>query len=149
MHAKSFWACPTLWDPMACSPRGSSVHGINLNPGKITGAGYHFLLQGIFLTQGSNLCLLCLLLWQVGSLPLAPPGKPPFTPWKPPMVHDRALMMTMGADNNADNDMGNSTTPWVLSAYCMLSAHCQPDTEVARALVPYPRGLQPPGSNAW
>ena len=64
------------------------------------------------------------------------------------MVHDRALMMTMGADNNADNNMGNSTTPWVLSTCCMPSDHCQPDTEVARALVPYTRGLQPPGSNA-
>ena len=27
-------------------------------------------------TQGSNLHLLCLLNWQVGSLPLGPPGKP-------------------------------------------------------------------------
>ena len=27
-------------------------------PGKNTGVGSHFLLQGIFLTQGSNLCLL-------------------------------------------------------------------------------------------
>ena len=41
-----------------------------------TGAGYHFLLQGIFPTQGSNLCLLCLLYWQADSLPLAPLGKP-------------------------------------------------------------------------
>ena len=31
--------------------------------------------QGVFLTQGSNLCLLCLLHEQVGSLPLASPGK--------------------------------------------------------------------------
>ena len=30
----------------------------------------------IFLSQGSNLCLLCLLHWQAGSLPLVPPGKP-------------------------------------------------------------------------
>ena len=36
----------------------------------------HALLQGIFLTQGSNPCLLCLLRWQTGSLPLVPPGKP-------------------------------------------------------------------------
>ena len=36
----------------------------------------HALRQGIFLTQGSNLCLLCLLHWQVGFLPLASPGKP-------------------------------------------------------------------------
>ena len=38
--------------------------------------GYHALLQGIFPTQGSNPGLLCLLHWQAGSLPLAPPGKP-------------------------------------------------------------------------
>ena len=34
------------------------------------------LLQGIFLTQGSNLRLWCLLHRQAGSLPLVPPGKP-------------------------------------------------------------------------
>ena len=38
-------------------------------PGKSAGAGYHFLLQGIILTQGSNLLLLCLFHWQVDSLP--------------------------------------------------------------------------------
>ena len=32
--------------------------------------------QGIFPTQGWNPRLLSLLLWQVGSLPLAPPEKP-------------------------------------------------------------------------
>ena len=42
---------------------------------KNTGVGCHFLLQGIFLTQGLNPHLLCLLHWQVDSLPLAPPGK--------------------------------------------------------------------------
>ena len=42
----------TLGDPMDCSPPGSSVHGDS--PGKNTGVGCHFLLQGIFLTQGSN-----------------------------------------------------------------------------------------------
>ena len=36
----------------------------------------HALLQGIFLTQGSNPCLLHLLHWQAGSLPLVPPGNP-------------------------------------------------------------------------
>ena len=43
---------------------------------KNAGVGCHALLQVIFLTQGSNLHLLCLQLWQVSSLPLAPPGKP-------------------------------------------------------------------------
>ena len=41
-------------------------------PGKSTGVDYHFLLQGIFPTQGSNPCFLCLLHWQVDSLPLVP-----------------------------------------------------------------------------
>ena len=40
--------------------------------GKSTGVGCHALLQGIFQTQGSNLCLLHPLHWQMGSLPLAP-----------------------------------------------------------------------------
>jgi len=42
-------------------------------PGKNTGVGCHFLLQRIFLTQGSNLHLPH---WQVDSLPSEPPGKP-------------------------------------------------------------------------
>ena len=42
----------TLCDPMDCSTPGSSVHGDSL--GKNTGGGCHFLLQGIFPTQGSN-----------------------------------------------------------------------------------------------
>ena len=37
-------------------------------PGKNTGVGCHFLLQGIFLTQRLNLCLLH---WQADSLPLS------------------------------------------------------------------------------
>ena len=40
-------------------------------PGKNTEVGFHFLLQDIFLTQGSNPFLLCLLHWQVDSLPLS------------------------------------------------------------------------------
>ena len=46
------------------------------SPGKDTGVGCHFFLQGIFSTQGQNPSVLCLLLWQAASLPLAPPGKP-------------------------------------------------------------------------
>ena len=39
-------------------------------PGENTRACYHFLLRGIFLTQGSNPCSLRLLHWQADSLPL-------------------------------------------------------------------------------
>ena len=41
------------------------------SPGKSTRVSCHDLLQGIFLTQGSNPCLLCLLHWQTSSLPVA------------------------------------------------------------------------------
>ena len=40
-------------------------------PGKNSGLGCHFLLQGIFLTQGLNPGLLHLLHWQADSLPLS------------------------------------------------------------------------------
>ena len=43
-------SCPTLCNPMDCSPPGSSVHGGSL--GKNTGVGCHALLQGTFPTLG-------------------------------------------------------------------------------------------------
>ena len=52
------------------TPPGSSVH-----EDKNTGVGCHALLQGIFLTQGSNPHLLFLLHWHEGTLQV-PPGKP-------------------------------------------------------------------------
>ena len=60
-------SCPTLCDPMDYSLSGSSAHGIL----QARILEFHFLLQGIFLTQGSNPCLLHLLQWQVGSLLLS------------------------------------------------------------------------------
>ena len=71
-RAKLLHLCLTLCNPMVCSPPSSSWD----SPGKSTRVGCHALLQGIFLTQGSNLCLLPLLYWLGGSLPLAPAGKP-------------------------------------------------------------------------
>ena len=59
-----------MYDPMECSLPGSSVHGMDL-PGKSTGVGCHFLLQGIFPTQECNLHLLSPAL-QVDSLPAEP-----------------------------------------------------------------------------
>ena len=54
-----------------CGPWGS--------PGRNTGMGFFAFLLGIFLIQGSNLHLSCLLHWQMGCLPLVPPGKPLYT----------------------------------------------------------------------
>ena len=46
------------------------------SPGKNNGVGCHALLQGILLTQESNLLLLHLLHWKADSLPLRHPGSP-------------------------------------------------------------------------
>ena len=54
--------------PMDCSLPGPCPWNL---PGKNIGVGCHFLLQGIFQTQGLNLCLLLSLNWQAGSLPLS------------------------------------------------------------------------------
>ena len=51
-------------NPMNCSPL-RLLHLWNF-PGKNPGVDCHFLLQGIFPTQGSNPRLSCLLQWQVG-----------------------------------------------------------------------------------
>ena len=57
-----------LWPARLLCPWDSS--------GKNTGVGHHaLLLQGIFPTQGLNVCLFCLLHWQLSSLPLVPPGE--------------------------------------------------------------------------
>ena len=67
-------SCPTLCESM------DFHHGLQSrflwpqnSPGKNTGVGCHFLLQGIFLTQGLNPGLLHL---QTDSLLSEPPGKP-------------------------------------------------------------------------
>ena len=59
MHVSVALSCLTLCDPMDCSLPGSSVHGIF--QARIPEWVAIFILQGIFLTQGSNLHLLCLL----------------------------------------------------------------------------------------
>ena len=58
VHAKSLQSCLTLCDPMDCSPIGTTLDCPWDSPGKNTGVGCHALLQGIFPTQRSNLCLL-------------------------------------------------------------------------------------------
>ena len=67
LYAQSLQLCLRLCDPMDYNLPGSSPWD---SPGKNTGVGCHFLLQGIFQTQGLNPHLLCLLYGWVGSLPL-------------------------------------------------------------------------------
>ena len=56
-------------NPRDCSPPGSPVHGDS--PGKNTGVGYHFLLQGSFPIQRSSLVSLAGRFFTT-----APPGEP-------------------------------------------------------------------------
>jgi len=70
VHAQSLQSCPPLSDPME-SERPLCPWD---SPGKNTGVGCHLLLQGIFLTQGSNLGLLhcrqILYCWATGEPPV-------------------------------------------------------------------------------
>ena len=72
------------------------------SPGKNTGVGCHFLLQGIFPIQGSNPRLLCLLHWQAESLPTEPP-------WKP---HIKVV--------HAYSSKSNSTQGYIMKSGCFL-----------------------------
>ena len=83
IRANMYWTCVCMGACMlSCQIVSNSLqpHGLQPKrilcpwdfPGKNTGVGCHFLLQGILLTQGSNPHLLCLLHWQTGSLPLSP-----------------------------------------------------------------------------
>ena len=74
LRAQLLQSCPTQWDPIDCSPPGSSVHGI-LQARVLEWVAISF-------SRGSSrptdwTCVSSIYMhWQVGSLPLAPPGKP-------------------------------------------------------------------------
>ena len=63
-------SCPTLCDPVDCSPPGSSVHGI-LQAGRLEGAAIPFFgdLLDPGIEPGSRVL-------QAASSPSEPPGKP-------------------------------------------------------------------------
>ena len=82
-----FYVCMcTQSCPHICSVVSSSLQPHRLSPirlfcpwnfpGTNTGVGHHFLFQRIFQTQGLNPYLLCLLHWQMDSLPLHHLGGP-------------------------------------------------------------------------
>ena len=67
MCAKSLHSYPTLCNSVDCTRQAPLSMGF---------ARQKYWSGLPFPTQGSNTHLLCLLLWQAGSLPLAPPRKP-------------------------------------------------------------------------
>ena len=74
-HANSLQSCPTLCDPIDCSPPGSSVYGIlqvrMLEPVAMPSS------RGSSQTR-DQMSLFSLLQCQAVSLSLAPPGKPTY-----------------------------------------------------------------------
>ena len=76
------WLFATLWTVACLAPLSKGFSRQEYWSGLSFGVGCHVewvakaFLHGLFLTQEWNLCLFGLLHWQVGSLPLAPPGKP-------------------------------------------------------------------------
>ena len=65
--------CPTLHNSVTAAARLLCPGD---PPGRNTGVGCQALIQGIFPTRSSNLCLLSLLRWQTGSLLLSYLGSP-------------------------------------------------------------------------
>ena len=73
VYAKSLQSCLTLCDPVDCSSPGSSVQGFSRQE---YWSGLPRPPAGVSSWPRDGTCISCLLRWQVGSLPLVPPGKP-------------------------------------------------------------------------
>ena len=71
MQAKLLQLCPTLWHLMDYSSAGSSVHLLEW-VAMLCSRGFSWPRD----QRHRDMGLLCLLHWQAGSLPIAPPGKP-------------------------------------------------------------------------
>ena len=116
--------CPTLCEPMDCSPPvGSFIHGVF--QAKKTGAGCHFLLQGIIPTQGWNRHLLH---WQVDSLLLSHQGNP----W--------LLIVSVCVISH----IGFFMTPWTVACQDPLSMKFSMDKMLVWIEISYSRGSSRP-----
>ena len=73
--AKSLQSCLALCEPMGCSLPGSCVHGI-LQARILEWAAVPSSRGSSRPRDRTSVSYVCLLHWQAGSLPLAPPGKP-------------------------------------------------------------------------
>ena len=104
----------TLWT--LAHPRGSSVYTI-LQVRILEWVAMPFSRGSIFLAQGSNPSLLCLLLQKAGSLPLVPPRKP--TPHNAPSA---TLPLTQKKKDQLGTDSCSSPyLRWIM--YSTLNTH--------------------------
>ena len=109
LHVKSLQWCLTLCHPMDCSPPGLSVYGI-LQAG---------ILEWVAMpsSRGSSgprdqTCVLHLLHWQSGSLPLAPAGKPLLDA----AAAAKSLQSCLTLRNPIDSSPPGSPVPGILQA---------------------------------
>ena len=73
LHARLLQWCPTLWDPMDCSPPSSSVHGV-LQARKLGWVAISFSRGSSRPRNWTHISYVSCI--AAGSLPQAPPGKP-------------------------------------------------------------------------
>ena len=104
--------------------------------GKNTGVGCRALLQGIFPTQGSNSCLLCLLHWQACSLPLAPPGKPLSIPTLGQRPFSVVCVMFPKGYGGSSDFWKRKTLPLLLSSTDSMDSHSLPSWQVPWTVAP-------------
>ena len=87
--------CFDLWDPVDCSSSGTSVHGIF--QARILEWVVRSSSTGSSQPKDKAQCLLCLLHWQAGSLPIAPSGKLD--------THDNKILILICNPDNFFNTM--------------------------------------------
>ena len=87
---------------------------------KNTKVDCHFLLQGIFLTQGSNLLLLYLLHWQVDSLCNEPSRRPII----PALYVEKTILGPLNYSSSFVEILVLSSIPLIYTLILMLVLHC-------------------------
>ena len=91
--------------------------------------GCLFLLQGIVPAQGLNLSLLHLLHWQVGSLPLMPPGKQLYLPMvdkiMPTPLQTVHVLIPVTINMAKGTNFAGEVRPWRWEDYPRLSGWAQ------------------------
>ena len=111
-------SCLPLWDPMHCSPPGSSVHGIP-QARILEWVLCHFLLQGIFPTWGSNPGpLIAERFWAIREAPSFLEIVPNIDPerWSPVFRHAHSLQLYLTLCGPLDCSPPGSSVYGILQA---------------------------------
>ena len=94
MHAKALWSCLTLCNPRDCSPPGSSIHG-SLQARILEWVAISYSRGSSWPRDWTHVSYIYLS-WQVGSLPLVPPGRPLNISHKSREKHSKQCNLEMG-----------------------------------------------------